>query len=277
VRDRTDDPLAPTRGNLQRLTIRHSSVATGSDATQRFNKVVTDASWYWRLGEQTVFITHAQLGALLGSNATAPQQERLYAGGPTTVRGFHQNELGPAVYLVSREAVATVPVGTDTVFFRDTLPNRQERTIPTGGNSLVVGNAELQFRSPVLPELLQLAVFTDAGEVWERGNASASFRGLRVTPGAGVRVKSLFGVIRVDLGYNPYPLRPGQAYYIQQSPTKGQALYCVSPGNTLPVTNVTAELPTQAATSPCPATFQPAPERGFFRRLNPSIWIGNAF
>ncbi len=35
-------------------------------------------------------------------------------------------------------------------------------------------------------------------------------------------------------------------------------------------------LPTQAG-APCPATFQPSTPRGFFRRLNPSIWIGNAF
>jgi outer membrane protein insertion porin family/translocation and assembly module TamA len=50
----------------------------------------------------------------------------------------------------------------------------------------------------------------------------------------------------------------------------------VSPGNTIPVTNVGAELPTEGPGT-CPATFQPIAERGFLKRLNPSIWIGNAF
>jgi outer membrane protein insertion porin family/translocation and assembly module TamA len=273
LRDRTDNPLAPTTGSLQRLTLRHASALTGSDPTQRFNKVVADASRYWRLGGQDVLIAHVQLGSLLGRNGgSPPQQERLYAGGPTTVRGFRQNELGPVVYLVP--TYETVAARGDTVYFRDTLTTRPDRTIPTGGNSLLVGNLELQLRSPVLPEILQLALFTDAGEVWERGNPAAAFRGLRVTPGAGVRVKSLFGVIRVDVGYNPYPSPEGAAYYINT--TSGRALYCVSPRNTLPVTGVESGVPVQAGGS-CPATFQPSTPPSFLKRLNPSIWIGNAF
>ena len=128
----------------------------------------------------------------------------------------------------------------------------------------------------MLPELLQVAVFTDAGEVWDRGNSAAAFRGLRVTPGAGLRVRSPFGVIRVDLGYNPYSLRSGSAYFVKPTADQGQGLYCVSPTNSVPVTELDAELPKEGAGS-CPPTFQPATERGFFKRLNPSIWIGNAF
>ena len=274
VRDRTDDPLAPTRGSLQRFNIRHSSMFTGSDVTQRFTKAVTDASWYWHVGgESNVLLAHVQLGSLLGQERQrAPQQERLYAGGPTSVRGFRQNELGPAVYLFLTPKFDTVRVSGDTVYFRGPESTRADRTIPTGGNSLVVGNLELQLRSPVLPDLLQLALFTDAGEVWDRGSTTAAFRGLRVTPGAGVRVHSLFGVIRVDLGYNPYALRAGPAFFVNST----QGLYCVSPTNTIPVTNLAAELPTEGPGA-CPATFQPAAERGFLKRLNPSIWIGNAF
>ncbi len=276
VRDATDDLLTPTRGSLQRITLRHSSAFTGSDATQRFNKVVTDASWYWRANDGSTFIAHVQLGSLLGrGGGGAPQQERLYAGGPTTVRGFRQNELGPAVYLASR--YDTVRAGGDTVYFRQASTTRQERTIPTGGNTLVVANVEAQLRSPILPNLLQLALFTDAGEVWERGTSSAAFRRLQITPGAGVRVKSLFGVIRVDLGYNPYALRSGAAYRIESTASgDGQSLFCVSPGNTLAVTGLATGRPSQQS-GDCPTTFQPSTPSGFLRRLNPSIWIGNAF
>ena len=62
----------------------------------------------------------------------------------------------------------------------------------------------------------------------------------------------------------------------QPVPASGQQLYCVSPTNTLPVTDATAELPTQAAGT-CPATFRPSRQTGFFRRLNWNVWIGNAF
>ena len=171
--------------------------------------------------------------------------------------------------------IDTLRTATDTLFRVAGDVRRADRTIPTGGNMLVVGNLEATLPSPVLPELLQFAVFTDAGEVWDRDNPATAFRGLRVTPGAGVRIKSLFGVIRVDLGYNTYGLRSGQAYYIQ-STTTGQALYCVSPGNQLGVVGVGAGLPHQTSGS-CPASFQPSVPRHFLSRLNPSIWIGNAF
>jgi outer membrane protein insertion porin family len=189
------------------------------------------------------------------------------------VRGYAQNQLGPAIYLVPH--YDTIPGPADTVFFRDTSDTRYDRVIPTGGNTLLVGNVELQLPSPVLASVLRFALFTDAGDVWNRGTSSEAFHGVRVTPGAGVRIRSIFGVIRVDLGYRPYALRTGSAYYIA-STLRGQALYCVSPDNTLPVTFTPGELPDQHGIE-CPSSFEPITPHGFFRRLNPSIWIGNAF
>jgi outer membrane protein insertion porin family/translocation and assembly module TamA len=55
----------------------------------------------------------------------------------------------------------------------------------------------------------------------------------------------------------------------------------VSPGNTLPVGGsaraATGSAPPGQAPGLCPATFRPAARTGFLRRLNPSIWIGQAF
>jgi outer membrane protein assembly factor BamA len=288
ARNRTDDPLAPRSGHLTRLTLRHASTLTGSDATQQFNKAVGDATWFWPVGSGNVLLAHVQLGLVAGGTRLSLRdagrfiapQERMYAGGPTTVRGFRQNELGPAVYIV--DSYEAEVVNGDTVYrTRDTEP---ERTVPIGGNSLVVGNLEFQFRSPVLPRLLQLAVFTDVGEVWNRGADSLrlDFTKLKVTPGAGLRVQSPFGAIRVDLGYNRYPQPAGAAYYNAPVSAEGIApLYCVSPGNTLPVGGAVRRVATGAppaqATGLCPATFRPAARTGFLRRLNPSIWIGQAF
>jgi outer membrane protein insertion porin family/translocation and assembly module TamA len=275
ARNRADDPLNPQRGSVQRVTLRHSSGFTGSERTQRFNRVVFDASWYFPLGGGGTLTAHAQGGAVFGD---APQQERLFAGGPTTVRGFRQNELGPQVYLV--QGFDTVAFGPRTVYVVPPSGGARavQRSIPAGGNALLVGNLEAQVRSPVLPDLFGLALFTDAGQVWNRGaRAGGGLRGLRFTPGAGVRVRSPFGAIRVDLGYNPYAAPVGSALFITQGDPASRVLYCVSPGNALAVSDPgDGTSPTQAG-GRCPATYRPPSSRGFLRRLNPSIWIGQAF
>ncbi|MDF1504586.1 BamA/TamA family outer membrane protein, partial [Roseisolibacter sp. H3M3-2] len=281
VRDRTNDPLNPTGGSQQRLTLRHSSAFTGSDRSQRFNKAVLDASWYRGFGEGSLLIAHVQGGALFGG---APPQERLFAGGPTTVRGFRQNELGPVVYLVQSYDTLAIPGLRDTLYLADPRDDRVDRTVPVGGNTSFVANLEAQFRSPVLPSLLSLAVFTDAGAVWDRKVKTADVQGrLRFTPGAGVRIRSPFGAIRIDLGYNPYDPIGGAAYYITESGERGngsgqQELYCVAPLNDLVVrpTRPGDVYPVQERGA-CPAEFRPPGGRSFFRRLNPSIWIGQAF
>jgi outer membrane protein insertion porin family/translocation and assembly module TamA len=274
VRNRADNPINPGRGSVQRLTLRHSSGLTGSERTQRFNRAVLDASWYFPVPGGGTLTAHAQGGAVFGD---APQQERLFAGGPTTVRGFRQNELGPQVYLVNTFDTDTVN-GRVVYQVPDTGRGRvPQRSIPAGGNALLVGNLELQVRSPIYPSLFGLAVFTDAGQVWNRGrNAGGGLSGLRFTPGAGVRVRSPFGAIRVDLGYNPYAAPEGSALFITQGTPSERVLYCVSPGNVLAVTQNRAGAAEQAR-GPCPATYRPPSSRTFFRRLNPSIWIGQAF
>jgi outer membrane protein assembly factor BamA len=266
------------------VTLRHSSLLTGSAPSQRFNKAIGAASWYWPLGAN-LLLAHIQLGSVFEGDA--PPQERLYAGGPTTVRGFRQNELGPAVYLVSNYETFVTPPDIvsgkrDTFFLAEPEKNpNPDRTIPAGGNTLVVGNLELQLRSPILPELVRFALFTDAGEVWNRGALTAEKTRLRFTPGAGIRVRTLFGVVRADLGYNPYPPVTGAAYAIATGVDGKQALYCVSPGNELKVTSVghdpEGRLNGIQQPGECEGLFTPKERRGFFRRLNPSIWIGNAF
>jgi outer membrane protein assembly factor BamA len=150
---------------------------------------------------------------------------------------------------------------------------------PTGGDNVVVLNAELRVRSPIYPELLQLAAFADAGVVWNRNSLSSrsTFTQLKVTPGIGVRIFSPIGPLRIDLAYGPQRSPAGPVYYIDQGDLtrRGGEVFCVSPGNTLAVTE-TAEDVTQAAGS-CPSTFAPLARRGFFRRLRFNFSIGQAF
>jgi outer membrane protein assembly factor BamA len=155
------------------------------------------------LGGGATLVTHVRGGVVYGGGTTPrtggfiPPQERLYAGGPTTVRGFRQNELGPAVYIVSR--YDTVSANGRT-FYRADSTSVTERVVPTGGNTLIVGNVEAQFPSPLAPKLLQIALFADAGKLWNRGAASPAATlsdegpSVKITPGLGTFALVLGGI-----------------------------------------------------------------------------------
>ena len=204
------------------------------------------------------------------------------------MRGFRQTELGPVVYIPSdftiEQADGTPVAGPlasgDTVFLRANVDSVTQRAVPTGGNTLFVGNAEIRFAGPFLQNILRWTLFADVGQVWNRGEGFAALRSsaLRITPGFGVRVRTPIGFLRADLAYNPYPRTSGAAYF--DAPVDaGGALYCVSPGNMLPVvaqgTGASQRL-VQAAGS-CVGSFRPPTGSSFFSRLTPSIAIGQAF
>jgi outer membrane protein insertion porin family/translocation and assembly module TamA len=193
-------------------------------------------------------------GSLRGATDFVPPQERLYGGGPSSVRGFNQNELGPVVYIVSAR-VDTVNAVVDTSF-------SVQRASPTGGNALLVGNLELRMRSFFWPELIQWVPFLDGGVVYNRGQNTVRLDELRWTPGLGVRVASPVGPIRLDVAYNGYPRRAGPAYVVGDD-----ALTCVSPGFRGSLD------PGQS----CPSTFVPPPNKTFFSRLVFHFSIGQAF
>ncbi|MHB8838442.1 MAG: BamA/OMP85 family outer membrane protein [Gemmatimonadaceae bacterium] len=292
---RTDNPTNPTRGSVLRGEVRHASRAIGSDNRVQFTRLTLDGASYLPLGTDVVLAARLRLGAVLGptfqasvGDAYVPVQERLYAGGATTVRGFRQNELGPVVYNVS--AYDTVradgTAGGDpsdpaqTVFFRANPATANQRTIPTGGNAMLVANLEARVRSPVLADILQLAFFADAGRVWNRGTGAVlDLKSVQWTPGVGARVRTLVGLIRVDVGYNPYQRAAGSAYFDTPIAQGGQ-LFCVSPGNTLRVTaSGPSGGPATLAQQPgsCPADFTPPREPNVLKRLAFQFSIGQAF
>ena len=278
TRDRTDNSLNPTRGTVSRLTLRHASPVVLSDTSLQFNRFIGDFARYWRVGSAAVFAARLQVGGALGAlDRTLPAQERFYAGGPTTVRGYRQNELGPTVYVVSGYRAATDSNGV-IHFYADSTA-RPERFVPTGGNTVVVGNAELRFRSPLFPNLAQMTLFTDVGEVWNRraNQGNLGFEQLRVTPGFGVRVFSPIGAIRVDFGYNGYRPSSGAAYYnVPASENPDAPLLCVSPGNTIPVREVDGVL-VQDPYDSCDGALRPKQESNFIRRFAFFFAIGQAF
>ena len=102
-----------------------------------------------------------------------PASERFFAGGGSTVRGFSLDRLG--------NAATTTPTG-----------------FPTGGNGVVVLNAELRV---AVGNRLQAVGFFDAGNVFPRAR-DLDLTDLRPAAGVGGRYNADFALIRVDVGIN---------------------------------------------------------------------------
>ncbi len=291
TRDNSNSLLSPTRGSIIRLEARNSSPVIFSNKNLQFNKLVGDASRYINLGAGNVLAFRIRGGSVFGRNVASaagfiPPQERLYAGGPTTVRGFSQNELGSLIYIAKHyeKFLSTDTLGNpDVVVLAATADSGTfKRVVPVGGNSLAVGNVELRLRSPFAPDLLQWTLFTDAGEVWNRGTPQVSEVKLKVTPGIQVTAFSPVGPVRFAIGYNPY-VRPKGPLYYEGTEFLGAPLLCVSPNNDFPTvfgTDSVTKLPTvtqDLLKKSCPASYQPPVDNRFFRKLTFSFAIGQAF
>jgi len=287
-RDNSNSLLSPTRGSVIRLEARHSSPLVLSDTGLYFNKFIGDASRYIGLAGANVLAFRIRGGTVFGRTLGAatgfiPPSERLYAGGPTTVRGFSQNELGSLIYIAKGYDRFLFGV-SDTVLRLPLADTGYKRIVPVGGNSLLVGNLELRLRSPFLPELLQWTLFTDAGEVWNRGTSQIKAVRLKVTPGIQLTAFSPVGPVRVAVGYNPYQRPKGPIYY-EATELADAPLLCVSPLNEI-ITRFEYTDPTdpnkitkitQTPGSVCPATYQPAKDNRFRSKLTFSFAIGQAF
>ncbi|MEO8579774.1 MAG: BamA/TamA family outer membrane protein [Gemmatimonadales bacterium] len=288
TRDNSNNVLSPTRGSIVRLEARHSSPVILSNKDLQFDKLVGDASRYINAGGGNVLALRIRGGTVFGRNVESatgfiPPQERLYAGGPTTVRGFSQNELGSLIYIAKDyRPIVTAPDDTiGTVGLPTGADSSFKRIVPVGGNSLLVGNLELRLRSPFLPELLQWTLFTDAGEVWNRATAQVKGVKLKVTPGVQLTAFSPVGPVRLAIGYNPYRRPPGPIYF--EATNLGGALLCVSPSNTLPThftrdpANVITGIEQPVTPEGCPSTYQPRKENSLRSKLTFSFAIGQAF
>jgi len=272
VRDRTNNALDPSRGSILQVLLRSGTTSLDTAGASRFTRAEGDASFYRSLGGKTVVAARLELAGVFRGFSTrpatdfVPPEERLYAGGPNSVRGYSQNLLGPLVYIVDSTNVRDAVVAGRHVYTASDSA-RILQFSPTGGNTMLVGNLELRMPSPFLRDLVQLAGFVDAGLVWNRPTDHVSLSDVRLTPGVGVRVNSFVGPFRVDVAYNPYPSSLGSVYFVDRS---SDALRCVSPNNPFDRGVVVPGVD-------CPSSFRPVNTGSFFSRLTFNFSIGQAF
>lgn len=234
--DRSDSPLAPTRGYRARADFEHASSFTISD--YRYNRAYGEGSVYAGLGGKgSVLASRLRIGfvrPLTGggtlNEAVLHPRKRFYAGGSQSVRGYGESQLGPRILtLPLRDFVsgltasgAPCDVSTEAVRFCDpnTVMGADGKPVdgnvftprPLGGTSLIEASVEYRFPLSFI-ENLGGAVFVDGAAVGERildplGAGVQTLANLvrgtgAITPGIGVRYLSSVGPIRVDLGFNP--------------------------------------------------------------------------
>jgi outer membrane protein insertion porin family/translocation and assembly module TamA len=103
-------------------------------------------------------------------------------------------------------------------------------------------------------------------------------KGLRWTPGVGVRVFTPVGPFQANVGYNPYQRPAGAIFYDKAPNAQGFApLYCVSPGNRIPAVRLPNGEYEQLSGSSCPSTYLPPESRTFLSRLTFTFSIGPDF
>jgi Outer membrane protein/protective antigen OMA87 len=289
---KTDNPVSPRSGFAWATEFRTAAPFTGSDDSLTFSKITADFSVYRPVTSRITFAARAR-GGFIGGGAgftngvLPPPQERLYAGGAQSDRGFRENELGALVYLVNPNDPKQFSFETlddTTTVIRARQGAKAIRTIPVGGNALFVLNTEMRIRDPFFPNLLEYVPFVDAGQLWtlERGTRAINLDRLIVTPGFGIRYFSPIGPIQLNIGYNNSKTRAGPAYWaapIDDARAFNAPLLCVTPPGADPVLIRTDQHTGQLLNTigDCPATFVPHRSSSFLNRLVPTISIGASF
>ena len=171
--DTTNRRILPDKGTLHRIRVEGSIPTFGNSL--KYYKVDYQTKWFKDLYQDFVFSLSADLGYgdAYGETTELPFFENFFAGGPRTVRGFKTNTLGPL----------------DS--------NRR----PLGGDTKIIGRAELILPAPFLDEYkrsFRLTGFIDAGNVYGPGQ-KIDLGQIRYSTGIGAIWVSPFGVVQASI------------------------------------------------------------------------------
>ncbi len=164
--DRRDNPFDTRRGWFHASSLKYSPGQFGSDL--KFVRWLTQQSFYKEVGPGLVLAWNGLLGLADGFGQDIVPDERFYAGGGSSVRGYKDDSLGP----------------------RDIFE------VNIGGEALVVLNHELRF--PIWNRFSGVA-FLDAGNAFAEPSRIVLGE-LEVGTGLGLRVGTPIGLLRFDFG-----------------------------------------------------------------------------
>jgi outer membrane protein insertion porin family len=173
ARDTTVEAESPRRG--YRTVVRMEQAGGWLPGVFAYRNFYAAESYYHAAGPLTL-AGRVQFGTIDAAHESdIPFSRRYFLGGAETLRGWGRFEVSPLS-----------PAG-----------------VPIGGRTFFVINGEV--RIPV-SRAISSVLFADAGNVWAN-TGELHLDSLRSDVGAGARVATPFGLVRVDAGYQLTPLR----------------------------------------------------------------------
>lgn len=164
----TADPLLdPVQGQVVSLNVKTNGLFKSSDIP--FVRMLAEYKSYIGIRNGVILALKIKAGSIYRTDGGTfiPADERFYAGGSYSVRGWKRSELGP----------------------------KNEYGTPIGGKSLLEASAEFRFN---VGRMIIFSLFTDAGNVWEEP-FTYKINELRYAVGAGLKVKTPIGPAGIDV------------------------------------------------------------------------------
>jgi outer membrane protein insertion porin family len=176
--DKRDSIIYPTKGVYQRAVL--EVALPGSTAT--YYRSSYQYQRFFPLDRKWTLMLNGELNGAMGyGNKELPFFKNYYAGGIGSVRGYDSASLGP----------------------KDEDPTSSAYGSVLGGNSRMVGNAELFFPMPGagLDKSVRLSAFIDAGNVWDSKSNKYRFNlgSLRYSSGVALSWNSPVGPLKFSL------------------------------------------------------------------------------
>lgn len=158
--------LDPVTGYAISLNIKTNDIIFSDEMP--FFRILAEVKTYFGISKGVVLALKAKIGGIdrTDDETFIPIEERFFAGGSHSVRGWARSELGPI----------------------------DDNGKPIGGHSLFETSAELRID---LVKKLKLALFTDAGNVWV-DYFTYKFNDLHYSAGAGIRIDTPIGPTGLD-------------------------------------------------------------------------------
>jgi len=187
--DRRDNPFNPHRGTLVFLRSELTTNLAG-DREVLFSKFDVLISGYIPLGRTTTLALSLRSGFIfhLTDDSRTPSHKLFFLGGRNSVRSYNEEAL--------------IPSDLDPPCILRTGTSGERYCVSPGGNAYFTIKVELRF--PMIPGVLDGAVFSDLGNLWMEPNNFNPID-LRPAAGLGLRLVTPIGPMAFDLGINLDP------------------------------------------------------------------------
>ncbi len=166
IYNNADPILDPVQGYSVSFNIKTNDMFFSGEIP--FYRILAEYKTYFGLRRGVVLALKGKMGGITRTDDQnfIPIEEKFFAGGSHSVRGWSRSDLGP----------------------------HDENGIPIGGNSLLETSAEFRID---MGRKLKLNLFMDAGNVWER-SFDYYLGDLHYAAGIGIRLKTPIGPAGID-------------------------------------------------------------------------------